>query len=509
MDPKGILRAALANVKRKLSGKSGLEGASTITMQLSRGLLLDDVSRGMKKKMLEALASVFVIEPKCEKRRNPLDVPESGLFGSRFLRRATGRQDLFWEKRLELNLAESAMLAGLPKAPGENTPLLHPKKARNRQLYVLGRMLEDHYITRNEYDLAKEAKLVYKHQPNVFLDTAPFFSEQVRKQLVEELGTKRLYEEGLQIYTTVILDAQKAAQDAIEYGIRRLGRRQGFKAPVATVPKDQWEQYHKNYSALHGEPELYRNRMFYGLVTEVNDAKKYATVQVGSVAARLPLDALYWARTPRSWLKMIQDRPRKVSQVLKPGYVVKVRPTDWKGLQDEQNDWRKDEAVDPEKLIWDLEQDPVDADWMAEENPEAEYTAAQASFLAKDPESGYTVAMVGGTTYERSEFNRAIQGCRQPGSNFKPILYSAALESGMTVSSILLDAPIVTEDEDLRWKPGNSSGFQGEVSLRYALVNSINIPAIKTGAKIGTARVIDMARRLGITSPIPDDLSIF
>ncbi len=485
VDPLGILRAGVSFL---LTGKKK-QGASTITMQTARTFALTR-EKTFKRKIKEILMTLFVLEPNLSKEEilylylNQIYLG-AGAYGVQAAAKAYYGKNVW-----ELTLAQMAVIAGLPKAPGKWAPTVNYERAKIRQEYVLRRMLEDEYITQAEHDraVAEDVHPVPEYDP--FLAKAPHFTEHVRKIIYDKFGMDRVLEDGLRVYTTVDLDAQKASQNAIWHGLRYLDRRQGWRGPLATVPKSLWNTFSQAYLDKHQHPVLRRDAVYPGLVTEVH--KKHATVRVGDVEAELPLSNCEWARKPKPEAFWEYDKVTDLTKKFEPGMVLLVRPTA-KAKTRDLYDYRRQDLVERDKLIWDLEQWPK----------------AEASILSKDPESGYVVAMQGGYAFEASEFNRAIQSCRQPGSTFKPIVYTAAIEKGWNPSTIIIDAPVVTEDWKMRWKPENyNSDFNGEVSLRYALVNSVNIPAIKTLDYVGIKPAIEYAHKMGISREIQEDLSI-
>ncbi len=487
VDPLHVLRAAWKNLK----AGHFKEGASTITMQLARTFFLS-----REKKLTRKLREVILAITELERNLTKDEILWLYLNQIYLGHGAYGVQQaskIYYGKNVwDITLPEMAVLAGLPKAPGRDSPYVNPEKARGRKAYVLRRLFEEKYISAAERDAALAEPIVLHQPPDLFLESAPHFSEHVRKYIYDTYGEDMLYKGGLHVTTTMNFTSQVLAQEAVAYGLRRLTKRQGWFGPVARLPREQRAEFLANTEARYTDALPRRNRVYYGLVTRVDDAKKITRVRVANWEADIRLASMSWARKPNidvfwEWVKL--NRP---SQALKVGDVVMVRPSDPKNVEDAK-DFRSDAPIDPEKMVWELEQEP----------------RAQAALIAKEPDTGYTVAMVGGYNFERSEFNRAIQACRQPGSAFKPVVYTAAIDKGWTVSSPIIDSPIVDGEWKWKWKPENyGEDFKGEVSLRYALQHSLNIPAIKTIDHFGVSTIIDYARRMGVKSAIAEDRSI-
>ncbi len=487
IDPEAISRAFIKNVK--VMGFK--EGGSTITMQLARTFFLSREKK-LIRKIKEVLLAIFELEWNLSKEEilwlylNQIYLGH-GAYGVQQASHIYFGKDVW-----ELDVSQMAILAGLPKAPGRDSPASHPERARKRQRYVLSRMAKEGYISEEERRQALEKPIETVESTNLFLDRAPYFSEHVRKYLYNKYGAKTLYEGGMQVYTTVDLNATELAQQGLTRGLRALDRRQGWRGPLANIPKSQWQSFRDKVKGKFGEFQPIRNVIYPGLVVEVNDRQEWARIVVGDFEAKMHLENIRWARKPDPDVYWEWNPLSRISKALVEGDVVYVRPTDKKGIKGKL-DFRSFKGVDRDQIIWDLEQIPK----------------ANSALMAKDPESGYVVSMIGGFAFEYSEFNRAVQACRQPGSAFKPVVYTAALEKGWTVSTMILDAPIVTGQHKFRWKPENyGEDFKGEVSVRYALSHSINIPAIKALDHAGIDGVRNLATKLGIRTPVAGDRSV-
>lgn len=385
-------------------------------------------------------------------------------------------ENYFRKNVWELSLPETALIAGLPQAPTEFSPFAHPEKAKNRRAYVLRRMSEEGMITQEEREAADGAAIKVYPVQDIFRETAPYVTEHLRRDLVQRYGNDRLLNEGLKVYATVDLEREHDAIAATIKGVIEADKRQGYRGALLHLPPKDWDDFaSKEQNFLEGDGK--NDEVIAALVTAIDKDGKAAQVRVGSARGRIPLSEAWWARKPNPELNSEYTRIASLKGVLVPGDVVLVRALEDKGE-------------------YSLEQEPK----------------LQGAMISTDPNSGYVVAMIGGYDFEKSEFNRAFQACRQPGSAFKPLVYSAAIEQrGFTASTILLDAPIVTDDDTSgkRWKPENyEQEFLGEVPVRLALIHSMNTPAIRTLMAVGVKSASAWAHKLGISTKINEDLSM-
>ena len=383
-------------------------------------------------------------------------------------------ENYFRKNVWELSLPEIALIAGLPQAPSQFSPFAHPEKAKARRAYVLRRMFEEGMITASQRKEADEAPITVYPVQDIFRETAPYVTEHLRRDLVTRYTNDRLLNDGLKVFATVDLDREHDAISATIKGVIEADKRQGFRGPLLQLKKKDWEDFAlKEKAFLEGEGK--HDEVIAALVTSVE--KESAKVRVGDQEGVVPLEQAAWARKPNPELNSEYTKVTTLRPVLSAGDVVLVRATDKQG-------------------VWALEQDPK----------------LQGALISTDPNSGYVVAMIGGYDFEKSEFNRAFQACRQPGSAFKPVIYSAAIEQrSFTASTILLDAPIVTDDDSTgkRWKPQNyEEEFRGEVPVRQAFLHSMNTPAIRTLQAVGVKAASAWAHKLGISTKINEDLSM-
>lgn len=466
LDVVGILRAAWTNLRR--GGR--VEGASTITQQLARSLFLSS-ERTFERKLKELILAykmelVLTKEQILEMYLNQI------YFGQGAYGVAAAAQTYFGKDLPKLTLAEAAFLAGMPKSPSAYSPFKAPERAKKRQEHVLARMEEAGFITPEEREQAAAEPLAFR-RPGAE-QIAPYFIEHVRQLLVAKYGEAMVYKGGLEVFTTLNVEMQKAAEAAVRNGLRDLDKRQGWRGPLRTA-----DLATLTANPPAGSQMLKEGDMMEGVVTKVG--KDHVLVHIGMGIGRLSFDDMAWAkrrlkgRDPTKDFVLVQH-PR---QLLKPGDVIEVAV----------------KKVDRDLVHLRLEQTPI----------------VEGGLVAIDPRTGAIRAMVGGFDFSRSEYNRAVMAHRQPGSAFKPIIYATALSQGMSPATLVLDAPVVyeQEDEEKIWKPENyERRFFGMISLREALIHSRNLATVRLLEKVGVRNVIEFARSVGIVSPLTPDLSL-
>ncbi|MEC4673435.1 MAG: PBP1A family penicillin-binding protein, partial [Nitrospirota bacterium] len=463
----GILRATWTNLKR--GGK--VEGASTITQQLARSLFLSPERTYQRKirELILALKMEFILSKKqiLEMYLNQI------YFGHGAYGVGTAALTYFGKGLSEITLPEGAFLAGLPKAPSTYSPYNNRALSKKRQEHVLGRMVQANYISATEAQEAASTSLSFQRRSIERI--APYFLEDVRQHLVRQYGESMVYKGGIQIFTTLNMDMQKIAERAVKVGLRRLDKRQGWRGPLRheEPPMILPEQLPDQLPA--------RGEIVEGVVVTVT--KDEATVLANDVLGTLPLKSMIWAKRRLAKEMPVTEAEEfpitSAKQLLRPGDVIEVRLT------------RKSKG----KIRWALEQTPL----------------VEGAFIALDPRTGAIRAMVGGYNFERSQFNRAVLSLRQPGSAFKPIIYATALNEGMTPSTMVLDAPVVYEQEDplKTWKPENyEKRFFGPITLREALRHSRNAATVRLLDQLGVRKITEFSRNLGIRSPLSQDLSL-
>jgi penicillin-binding protein 1A len=469
LDYIGILRAAWTNIRH---GGRRIEGASTITQQLARSLFLSsERSYGRKIRELILAYKMEVVSTKEQILETYLN---QIYFGQGAYGVAAAAQTYFGKELAKLTLPEAAFLAGLPKSPSRFSPFVAYDRAKKRQEHVLGRMEEAGFITQAGQEQAAAEPLAFKRPGGDQL--APYFVEYIRQLLIAKYGETMVYKGGLKVFTTLNLEMQKYAEAAFFAGLRELDKRQGWRGPlrtidVAAIPSPGMGA-EANDALNAGD---YRE----GVVAKV--AKDHYLVQVGNTIGKLAFDDMAWAKKRLKGPDATKDAvvEPNLKQILKPGDVIEVAI----------------KKIDRGAVFLQFEQTPL----------------VEGGLIAIDPAKGAIRAMVGGYDFNRSEYNRAVQAHRQPGSAFKPLIYATAMNQGMSPASVILDAPVVyeQEQEDKTWKPENyGKKFHGMVSLRDALAHSHNLATVRLLEKIGVKNVIDFAQTVGITSPLAADLSL-
>ncbi|HEY5975048.1 MAG TPA: PBP1A family penicillin-binding protein [Geobacteraceae bacterium] len=473
IDYLGIVRAAVKN----LLSLRKKEGASTITQQVAKSMLLTPEKK-FSRKLKEAILATRM-EKKLSKDEILYIYLNQIYLGAGAYGVQLAAESYFGKNVEQLNLAEMAMLAGLPKAPNTYSPIKHLEKARERQSYVLERMVKEGYITSAEADHAKSVPIVVKPLKKVNSDQSAYFLEQIRLQLEEKYGEERLYKDGLNIYTTMNAEMQKGAYEAVVSGLKALDKRQGFRGPLKYLAESELEPFCKKIEDSIDYASLKQGATYQGVVTAVSEARGEATVRVGDRTGILPRKNMAWAG--KLLLLDSYGKPAKEKgKSLTLGSVIEVQ------------------VVTPDT-------NKVNAVFALDQTPEA-----QAAIFAMDPRTGGVKAMVGGYDFKKSQFNRAVQARRNPGSAFKPVIYAAALEKGLTPATIIDDAPVEYDSgKEKAWKPKNYDNiYRGNVTMREALTNSINIVSVKILETIGVGTAIEFAKKLGITSPLEANLTL-
>ncbi|MCP5413762.1 MAG: penicillin-binding protein 1A [Chromatiaceae bacterium] len=467
VDYRGLLRAG---VQLALTGKKK-QGGSTITMQVARNFYLSS-----QKTYTRKLSEIF-LALRIEKELSKKEILELYLNKIYLGQRAYGvgaAARVYYGKPVEeLDLAQTAMIAGLPKAPSSFNPLANPPRAIERRNYVLGRMLELGYINRAEHDAATAQPIsASRYAPDIEVD-APYIAEMVRADLVERFG-EDAYTGGYSVRTTVKSSDQTAANRAVRDALDDYGERHGYYGAEAQLDPVPAEQTALD-AALADRPTVGALRA--AIVTAVDD-KSAAIYLGGGEQAVLDFEQMKWAHT-----FIDTDRrgaaPKKPADVVKPGDLIRVRQIEVK-----------------QQVTWRLAQIPRVA----------------GALIALDPDDGAIRALVGGYDFYQSKFNRVTQAKRQPGSGFKAFIYSAALENGFTPASLINDAPVVFEDASLEgdWRPENYSGkFFGPTRLREALTKSRNLVSIRLLRSMGVDAALQHIAKFGFNpDELPHNLSL-
>lgn len=542
-----IVRASLANLK---AGRTK-QGASTITQQVAKSLLLTS-EKTLSRKIKEALLS-YKMEKNLSKQNILYLYLNQIYFGEGAYGVAAAAQTYFRKSIDNLTIAEMAMLAGLPQSPERYAPSRHPQQAKDRQKYVLNRMQIVGFITKDQEQKAlNEPIQVYLGKE--YKSVAPAFVETLRQMLVPEIGEDVLLNEGVKIYTSLDFTLQQEANAQVHEGLRAVDKRQGYRgvvkhlnsndemneflltsrkslvrenAPVRIIepsgnsPKDlPLSIYHKKDAAQNTvssiPPYVSKGQILEAVVSRIDDKLGVTEVRFGDGQALIDVADMSWARKPDPALTSdAAPKITKPSQIFKEGDVIEIRVTGDKffssRLQRELTPAKAKASPESLRLIHStqeyaqaiLEQEPV----------------AEASLLSFDQATEEVTAMVGGSDFKVSKYNRALQAKRQTGSSFKALVYTSALDKGWTPASPVADTPVVFEEKDAsaeegqddvkKYKPHNyENKFMGEMLFRNALIRSLNIPTVKILTDVGIDWATQYARRLGIFSPLANDITM-
>ena len=449
VDYKGMVRAALANLSNQRS-----QGGSTITMQVARNVYLSS-EKTYTRKIYEILLT-FKLEHLLTKDQI-LEIYMNQIFlGQRAYGFAAASEAYFDKPLRDITIPEAAMLAGLPKAPGTNNPIRNPKRARSRQLYIIDRMLENGFITVTQAQAAKQESLKLKTGPDTMRVHAEYVAETVRQLMYAQYGNET-YTRGLNVYTTVRAADQDAAYRALRRGIMDFERRQIYRGPekFINLPTIQQELDEAIDDALDEHPD---NGDVMSAVVLAADAKSVRAIRQNAEMVEVTGDGLKPAQSGLS-----DKAPPNIK--IRRGAVIRVART--------------------AKNTWEITQLPE----------------VEGAFVAIDPRDGAIKAMVGGFDYEKNKFNHVTQAWRQPGSSFKPFIYSASLEKGLTPATVINDSPLffdagVTGGQP--WEPKNYDGkFDGPMSLRTGLARSKNMVSIRILQAIGPQYAREWITRFG------------
>jgi len=453
VDVKSITRAIVKNLKN-ISSSKRLEGASTITQQVAKNFLLtNEVS--FKRKIKEAILA-FRIERAYSKERimelylNQIYLGQ-GTYGI-----AAASLEYFDKAVGDLDYNDAALLAALPKAPSKYNPYKSIKIATERRNLVLKNLLENSYIYENQYQNLLKKKIILNKRKIDLLEEANYFSEEVRRIVSDRYGYDELYKGGLSIRTPLNSNYQIKALKALREGLEEYDRRHGWKGPITNLNKKVWQSDVQEF-----------------ITDKSLDWKLAKVISIDTLIAKIEIDNKeigYIDFSNINW-----TRKKSFNDIFKVNDIIYVKYI--------------------KKNKWELKQLPK----------------INGSIVVMDPHTGRVLAMVGGFSFKLSEFNRATQAKRQPGSAFKPIVYAAALENGFTPSTLVLDAPFVIEQgEGLKtWKPENyGKQFYGPSTLRTGLEKSRNLMTVRIAQEVGFDNISKITNRLGIYNDIPELLSV-
>ncbi|MFZ4076423.1 MAG: penicillin-binding protein 1A [Legionellaceae bacterium] len=466
VDVFGLARATVRMIKTGTKS----QGGSTITMQVARNFFLNR-KKTFLRKFNEIMLAIKIDRELSKEKILELYLNKIYL-GNRAYGVGAAAQVYYGKSLKELSLAELAMMAGLPQAPSTQNPIANPKAAKKRRDHVLARLLEEQYITESAYQEAIAEPITAHFHGTDLQAKAPYVAEMIRQSLYEHFGPSA-YTKGYKVYTTLDASLQNKADALIESHLLAYDQRHGYRGATAhlgsTLATDKREQQLK---ALLPYPVV--NDLKPALILAVNSNDIEALLQSGQTLT-VPWSGLSWARPAlkKGW---VGKSPTHAASIVSPGDVVYVQ-------EKEDNTYR-------------LSQIPE----------------AQAALVSLNPSSGAILALVGGFNFQHSKFNRVIQSARQPGSNFKPFLYAAALNKGYSLATLINDAPIVVDDptQPNMWRPHNDNHeFNGPTRLKDALVRSRNLVSIRILDDIGIQYAIDFATRFGFKKEaLPRTLSL-
>ncbi len=454
IDAKGVLRAIIKNISNIINSKR-LEGASTITQQVAKNFLLtNEVS--LRRKLKEAILA-FRIERSLSKERilelylNQIYLGQ-GSYGI-----AAASLEYFDKSIDELNYEEAALLAALPKAPSRYNPYKNKKVAKFRRDLVLKNLLENKYINETAYKNLKDKKIILKKRKKIFLEDSRYYVEEVRKDIIDQLGYDKVYKEGLNIKTPLNLNLQEIASSVLRSGIESYDKRKGWRGPIKNISLSdkKWKNLVENNLEKKIGWKIAR-------ITKVENSLIEIETENGE-NSKINLSSLEWIKSTDN------EKNFKVGDLI---YVKKNKNN-----------------------YYDIKQLPT----------------VNGAIVVMDPYTGRVLALSGGFSFKKSEFNRATQALRQPGSAFKPFIYALALENGYSPSTLILDAPLVLKQgSDLKmWKPENyGKKFYGRSTLREGLEKSRNLMTVRISQDLGLSKIVDLSKNLGIYENPNELLSI-
>lgn len=494
-----------AFVKNLVAGRT-VQGGSTITQQVTKSILLSP-EKTYSRKIKEVLLAVQIEKQLSKDEILELYLNQIYLGGGAYGVEAAARSH-FNKSAKDLTLAEGAILAGLPQAPSRYSPSSNPKAAKSRQHYVLDRMRTEGMITEEQEEAALADLLKIYKRAFSSSNKTPYFTEYVRQYLVQQYGEESVLTGGMKVYTTVNLSAQTAAQNAVHNGLLSLDKRIGFRAVEKSFEseseqKDFLEKQHLKILRDHYQFEILSpegtlelavdakeptplalGETYQALVIGKDKKNRSVQIQVGNIKGSMMPSDYAWAQESAGEDIYVAKNIRDPFNELKRGDMIYVQP----------------KKLDKNAPLFALDQIPL----------------VQGALVAYRVTDGAIHSLVGGYDFYKSQFNRAMQAKRQSGSSFKPVVYAAGLELGLTPSTIIVDSPIVYQDRaeeeafsNSAWKPNNyNNRFYGDTTYRNALAFSRNVPAVKLMQYLGMKKVIAFSRSLGITSDLNDDLSM-
>ena len=453
IDARGVLRAIINNISNIVSSKR-LEGASTITQQVAKNFLLtNEVS--LNRKIKEAILAFRIERALSKERILELYLNQIYLGGGAY-GVASASLEYFNKSISELDYAEAALLAALPKAPSRYNPYKNMELAKFRRNLVLKNLLENNYINENKYKKFINSKIILKKRKKTFTEDTSYYVEDIRKNVVDQLGFEKVYKQGLNISTPIDLSLQKIAIKSLRKGLISYDKRKGWRGPLL-----------RNQKLNNWKNKLDKLRLEKSINWELAIIKKIDKFFIEIETENELTGIIKYENI--SWIK------KEFDEILKIGDIIYVENID--------------------KDTYSLKQLPK----------------VNGGIVVMDPFTGRVLALSGGFSFKKSEFNRATQALRQPGSAFKPFIYALALENGYTPSTLILDAPLVLEQGiDLKmWKPENyGKKFYGPSTLRMGLEKSRNLMTVRIAQDLGLKKIVNFSKQLGIYENPNELLSI-
>ena len=484
VDISAIVRAMIKNLQR-----GGIkQGGSTITQQIIKRLLLSS-EKSYKRKIKEAILA-YRLEKYLTKDEILTIYLNQIYLGSRAYGVEAAARTYFGVHVQELTIAQAALLAGLPQAPTRYSPFRDFEAAKNRQHYVLGRMLVQGWITQAQHDQAVAEPLVFRSMPDPSWEVAPFYLEEVRRELIDRFGEDQVYNGGLHVHTAVDLKHQEAAERALRDGLVASEKRRGYKPTLEKLDKDKYAEFYErsNVPAALLTP----GRWVKALVQELTG--QGAVVRFGDKYGLIPVEEMSWAKGKVEvgdlvWASVIAvpEKPAASNAADLPAPAVPAAKAGKKGKAPEASPPPPAPAAKPGRPLWKL---------AMQLEPRIE-----GAIVSMDPRTGEVMACVGGFSFEKSQFNRATQSFRQPGSSFKPVVYSTAMDNGMTPATVVMDGPFTYVDpwSHQVWSPGNYEGdYGGPMTIRSALAKSKNLVTVRVAQQVGMKKIVERAQELGL-----------
>jgi len=484
IDIKGLARAVTQLIT---SGKIK-SGGSTITMQVAKNFFLS-----REKTFIRKFNEIFLaleIEQSLSKNEI-LELYLNKIYlGNRAYGVHAAAQVYYGKSIQELSLAQLAMIAGLPKAPSSYNPIANPARAKTRRDWILGRMFELGMINENQHANSQNETLTASYHGGKTDLSAPYVAEMARLEIIKKYGSSA-YTSGMRVFLTIDSTLQQAANTAMKKGLENYDTRHGYRTPIQNIPKDQLQDISKLTNQLR-KIKVPKNHQA-AVILEINNKETVALIKDGT-QVKLALSKTKWER-PYLTADRRGPKPKSLMDIIQLGDIVEIKI---KTLPPSET--TQDKTPETEEKIH-------QAPWQLAQTPDV-----QGALISIAPNDGAIKALVGGYDFQISHYNRATQAKRQPGSNFKPFVYLAAIENGSTASTLINDAPIVFEDKNLEasWRPENSSGkFYGPTRIRKALYQSRNLVSIRLLKDTGVRKTLKTVEKFGFnTNDLPKDLSL-